>query len=227
LRPYLRSRGVNRLDGFALTHGDASHVGGAAGVLLDFHPRQFFDTMARSRSSIHRRILELSTTGQNTSRPCQAGDEFYLSHEVKARVLFPPAGFETERADDQTLVLQLILSGKPCVLFMSDSGTATENLLLQAYPDLRCDILVKGQHHSGSSGSDAFLNRAQPQAIIATARDFPESQRMKPEWAEATQARGIKLFRQDETGAVQIRIFDEYWEAKSYVTSEIFRRTRR
>src|SRR5205085_8980523 len=39
LQPYLRSRGVNRLDGFALTHGDASHAGGAAGVLLDFHPR--------------------------------------------------------------------------------------------------------------------------------------------------------------------------------------------
>ncbi|MEY2529236.1 MAG: competence protein ComEC, partial [Verrucomicrobiota bacterium] len=227
LRPYLRSRGVNRLDGLALTHGDASHVGGAAGVLLDFHPRQFFDTMARSRSSIHRRLLELSATGQHAPTPCQAGNEFNLSREVKARILFPPAGLETESADDQALVFQLILSGKPCALFMSDSGIATENLLLQSYPDLRCDILVKGQHHSGNSGSDAFLDRVQPQAIIATARDFPESQRMKPEWAERTQARGTKLFRQDETGAVRVRIFDDYWEARSYSTSEIFRRTRR
>jgi beta-lactamase superfamily II metal-dependent hydrolase len=227
LQPYLRSRGVNRLDGFALTHGDASHVGGAAGVLLDFRPRQFFDTLARSRSAIHRKLLELSGAAKNAPKSCQAGDEFYLSREVKARVLFPPSGFETESADDQTLVFQLIVSGKPCALFMSDSGTATENLLLEKYPDLRSDILVKGQHHSGNSGSEAFLDRVQPQAIIATARDFPESQRMKPEWAEKTQARGIKLFRQDETGAVRIRIFEDRWEARTYVTSETLRRPRR
>jgi competence protein ComEC len=227
LRSFLRSRGVNRLDGFALTHADASHVGGAAGVLLDFRPRHFFDTMARSRSSISRKLAELSATKKNMPKPCHAGDEFNLSREVKARILFPPADFETGRADDQALVFQLILSGKPCALFMSDSGTATENFLLQKYADLRSDILVKGQHHSGNSGSDAFLDLVQPQAIIATARDFPESQRMKPEWAERTQARGIKLFRQDETGAVRILVFDDYWEANSYVTSETFRRTRR
>jgi competence protein ComEC len=227
LQPYLRSRGVNRLDGFALTHGGASHVGGAAGVLLDFHPRQFFDTMARSRSAIHRKLLELSATGEDAPKSCRAGDEFSLAREVKARVLFPPAGFETERADDQALVFQLLVSGKPCALFMSDSGTATETLLLDKYPDLRSDILVKGQHHSGNSGSDAFLDRVQPQAIIATARDFPESQRIKPEWAEKIQARGVKLFRQDETGAVRIRIFEDRWEAKTYIRSEIFRRPRR
>jgi competence protein ComEC len=227
LQPYLRSRGVNRLDGFALTHGDASHVGGAAGVLLDFHPRQFFDTKARSRSAIHRQLLALSVTDQNAPKCCQAGDEFNLSRDVKARILFPPAGFETESADDQTLVFQLIVSGKPCALFTSDSGTATESFLLEKYPDLRSDILVKGQHRSGNSGSDAFLDRVQPKAIIATARDFPESQRMKPEWAEKMQARGIKLFRQDETGAVQIRIFQDRWEARTYVTSETFRRPRR
>src|SRR5438874_6243567 len=33
LYPYLRARGVNRLDGLVLTHGDAAHVGGASAVL--------------------------------------------------------------------------------------------------------------------------------------------------------------------------------------------------
>jgi beta-lactamase superfamily II metal-dependent hydrolase len=34
VRQYLRSRGVNRLDGLILTHGDAGHIGGGCGVLL-------------------------------------------------------------------------------------------------------------------------------------------------------------------------------------------------
>jgi beta-lactamase superfamily II metal-dependent hydrolase len=100
-------------------------------------------------------------------------------------------------------------------------------VLLRNYPDLRADILIKGQHHSGNSGSPEFLDRVQPEAIVATSRDFPESERLKPEWTDAVRSRGIKLFRQDETGAMQIRLFSERWEVTSYVTGETFRSARR
>jgi beta-lactamase superfamily II metal-dependent hydrolase len=110
---------------------------------------------------------------------------------------------------------------------MSDSGAETERVLLRNYPDLRSDILIKGQHHSGDSGLPEFLDRVQPEAIVATSRDFPESERLKSEWIDAVRGRGIKLFRQDETGAVQIRLFRERWEATSYVTGETFRSARR
>ena len=227
LRESLRARGVDRLDGLVLTHGDAAHIGGATGVLADFQPRELIDTMARDRSSFHRRFIELLATAQRTRRLCQAGDEFKLSGEVTARVLFPPAIFEGERADDQALVIQLLVSGEPRVLLMSDSGAATEQVLLRNYSNLRSDIMIKGQHHSGESGSNEFLDRVQPRAIIATSRDFPESERIKPEWADNVRRRGIKLFRQDETGAVQIKIFRDRWEATTYVASETFRSTSR
>ena len=227
VREYLRARGVDRLDGLVLTHGDAAHIGGASGVLLDFHPREVIETMARDRSSIHRQFIDLLATEKRTRHLCQAGDEFKLAREVTARILFPPAIFEGERADDQALVIQLIVSGKPRVLLMSDSGAATENVLLRNYSDLRSDILIKGQHHSGFSGTDEFLDRVQPQAIVATSRDFPDSERIKPEWADRVRARGIQLFRQDETGAVQLRFFRDRWEATTYVTSETFSSTTR
>jgi competence protein ComEC len=227
LLPYLRARGVNRLDGLVLTHGAAGHLGGAGGVLLDFRPRQLVDTAAQDRSALHRKFIDLLATEKRARRLCQVGDEFKLSREITARVLFPPAVFEGDRADDQALVLQLIVSGTCRVLLMSDSGVATERVLLRNYPDLRTDILIKGQHHSGDSGSPEFLDRVQPQAIIATSRDFPESERLKPEWVDAIHNRGIKLFRQDETGAVQIRLFRDGWEAKAYVTGETFRSPRR
>ena len=227
VRQYLRSRGVNQLDGLILTHGNAGHMGGAGGVLLDFHPRQLIDTATPDRSPIHRRLIaELARRG-DPCRLCAAGDELDLSRDVRARILFPPRGFQGDKADDQALVIQLAVSGKPRLLIMSDSGVATEEFLLKNYPDLRIDIIVKGQHHSGISGSDAFLDSVQPQAIIATSRDFPENERIKNEWVERVGARGIKLFRQDETGAVRIRILRDRWEAKTYVTSETFRSTSR
>src|SRR5438128_10999849 len=94
--------------------------------------------------------------------------------------------------------------------------------LLASDSNLRNDIIIKGQHHSGQSGSGAFLDATRPRLIIATSRDFPVHERISDAWAEKLQRRGIKLFRQDETGAVTLRFRRDSWEAQSYVTGEIF-----
>jgi ComEC/Rec2-related protein len=227
VRQYLRSKGVDRLDGLVLTHGDAGHLGGAGGALLDFRPRQLFDTAITDRSLTHRRLIDVLARNRIPRRLCAAGDEFDLSRDVRARILFPPREFAGGKADDQALVIHLAVSGRSRVLIMSDSGVATEEYLAKNYPDLRSDIVIKGQHYSGISGSDALLASVQPQAIVATSRDFPENERLKSEWVDRVDALGIKLFRQDETGAVRIRVFSDRWEAKAYVTSETFRSTSR
>jgi beta-lactamase superfamily II metal-dependent hydrolase len=66
-----------------------------------------------------------------------------------------------------------------------------------------------------------------PQLIVATSRDFPEYERISDEWAEHVRARGIKLFRQDETGAIELRFGEREWKARAYVTGEIFRSVNR
>ena len=110
---------------------------------------------------------------------------------------------------------------------MSDSGYETEKALVESGADLRSDILIKGQHHSGESTSDTFLDAVRPRLIIATSRDFPAHQRVSEELVGRLRARGIKLFRQDETGAVELRFAPEYWEARAYVTGETFRSSSR
>jgi beta-lactamase superfamily II metal-dependent hydrolase len=95
--------------------------------------------------------------------------------------------------------------------------------LLRQNADLRSDILVKGQHHSGESGSEAFVDAVRPRLIIATSRDFPEHERLSDKWTESVRARGIQLFRQDQTGAVTLRFRRDGWEAQSYLTGETFR----
>jgi beta-lactamase superfamily II metal-dependent hydrolase len=227
LYPYLRARGVNRLDGFVLTGGDAGHAGGASAILGDFRPRQLFETTAAGRSVLHRKFGELLAMEKRASRVCHAGDEFTISRGVTARVLFPPPNFQADRADDQALVVELRVAGRRRALLLSNAGQATENFLVQHHSELRADLLVKGQHHTGISGTTGFLDCVQPQAIIATSRDFPDSERLKPEWVEEVRRRGIQMLRQDETGAVQVRIFPDRWEATSYMTGESFRSSSR
>jgi competence protein ComEC len=227
LRPYLRSRGVNRLDGLLLTHGDAGHIGAAADALGLFSPRVVMDAGSRDRSAVHRDFIQQLATARAPHRVCSAGDEWKLSRDVSARVLFPPRDFEAASADDQAIVVQILVRSRARVLLMSDSGEATERALLQDRANLQSDVIIKGQHRSGVSGLPEFLDAVKPELIIATSRAFPESERIKDDWAEMVNARGIRLLRQDQTGAVQLRIFRNRWEARPYLGSEILRSSSR
>lgn len=223
LRPYLHAAGVNRIDGALLTHGDSLHIGGASALAEEFPGIQLIDNPARDRSLTHRWLREIFQLRNIHLHNAAAGEIFTLSREVSARVLHPPVGSANETADDDALVVQLFVRPSTKILLMSDAGQLTESALLAANVDLRSDIMIKGQHHSGSSGSDAFLDAVRPQLIIATSRDFPPFERIADDWAANVRARGLKLFRQDETGAVELRFRERDWTARAYITGETFR----
>lgn len=223
-RQYLRSRGVNRLDALLLTHADAAHIGSARDVMDVFVPRVIIDTAARSRSRVEHELTTAIDSSKYQHQTAATGCEWRLSRDVSARVLFPPQGFDASAADDEAIVLQLLVAGRPSALLMSDSGEGTERALLQSDPDLHADVIVKGQHRSGISGTPQFLDAVQPQVIVATSSDLSESERIKDEWAAMISARGIKLLRQDEIGAVRLRFWrNGRCEAQPYLSSEIFR----
>jgi competence protein ComEC len=223
VREYLHWAGVNRLNGLLLTHGDSLHLGGAAELLHDFSSVRVIDNPAPDRSSVHRRLQRLFQERGVKPDDLVAGDNFRLSRDVIAHVLFPPHIFSARRADDEAYVIRVSIGPSASVLFISDSGVETERELLAYGLNLHSDIVVKGQHHSGNSCSGPFLEAVRPRLIIATSRDFPPNERISDSWAEDLRTRGIKLFRQDETGAVTVRFGRDGWEAQSYLTGETFR----
>ncbi len=221
LRDYLHSRGVDRLDGLVLSHGDSLHLGGAIPLLEEFQPRQIFDNAAPDRSRVHHALLVRPRT------LLQRGDSIRISPEVVAQVLFPPAGLKAKAADDQAMVIHLDVGARFHVLLLSDSGPQTEAALLLQPNELKSDVLIKGRHYSGAEDLDGFIAAVQPQVIVATSVDFPERERVPDEWAQKVRAEGTTLFRQDESGAVTLRFFDDHFEATPFIGQEIFRsRTR-
>jgi competence protein ComEC len=226
VRKYLHWAGVNQLTGLVLTHGDSQHIGGVAELLSDFPRVRLIDNPAPDHSRIHRQLARMVSKLEPRGRkPAElaAGDSFHLSRNAIARVLFPPRGFAGATADDQALVIRLSIAPGTSVLFISDNGAETERALLSNGSELQNDILVKGQHHSGISGSVPFLDAVRPRLIVATSTEFPEHERISEQWAEQLRARGIKLFRQDETGAVELNFSNHEWSARAYVTGGAFR----
>ncbi len=226
LRPYLHAAGVNRISGLLLTHGDSLHIGGAQRVLQDFRARVLIDNLLPDRSTIHRRLREILPLRGLNMHSLNAGETFGIDPNVTEKILFPSSDVAATNADDQAFVVQLSTKTAK-ILLMSDAGYLTEKSLIASGSDLRSDVLIKGQHHSGKSGSDVFLEAVQPRLIVASSRDFPQQERISDEWAERVRARGIKLFRQDETGAVVLEFAEREWQARAYLTGETFRSANR
>ncbi len=217
IRSYLRSQGVNRLDGLVLTHGDSAHIGAGPALLRVFAPRVVMDNGAPDRSPTHQEIIAALSQTELPRRTPVAPETFALGPHVEARLLFPPPSFKGRTADDQAFVIQLVISKKWRVLLMSDSGETTERFLLQNHADLQSDVLIKGQHVSQSSGSPAFLDAVKPEFIMTSSTDFPQAQCVRDDWAAIVAARGIRLFRQDQTGAVTLRFFRQSYEAVPFL----------
>ncbi|MGI8431433.1 MAG: hypothetical protein ACR2MW_03970, partial [Chthoniobacterales bacterium] len=148
---------------------------------------------------------------------------FRLGPHVTAQVLFPPAPFRAKAADDAALVVRLEIAEKFHVLLLSDSGPKTEEALLAVPNELASDILIKGRHYSGKVDLEQFIDAVQPKMIIASSIAFPARERVPDDWAQAIRARGITLFRQDETGAVRLDFGAEHWSATPFLGQETFR----
>ena len=217
LLPFLRSRGLRSLDGFLVTHGDAGHIGSAAELVSFCPPRQVADSALDDRSASRSRLhAELARLGIPKSFH-RSGDSILLGPEMRLQILYPPKEVPRSVSDDKALVVQLC-AGPTRILFMSDAGLHTEEWLMRNIPEqLPSDILIKGAPRHGPSGDAAFVGTVKPQAVIATAARFPQSEQIPANFAEALREKGIRLFSQDRCGAVAIRIFSDYWEVSAFV----------
>lgn len=220
--PYLRSRGVNRLDGLILTHGDSQHIGGTLGALRSVTPADVFDSALKDQSRGRKAIYAALAAAQRGKAIVQRGDAITLGPGVVLRVLYPPEDLIARSADDKALVLRLD-SATARVLFTSDAGFITEHWLLEHVPaeEIRCDVLIKGMHAKDLSGTPEFLKAAGAKVVIASSTDFPQTEQISDEWAAQTRALGIRLMRSDETGAVRVTIPRKgQWEAEATLAGE-------
>src|SRR5438067_12504540 len=227
LKSFLHSRGINRIEGILLTHGDAQHIDGAADTVADFAPREIYNNPLDVRSAVQRRLSDALQPGKIKPRALIRGDSLLFGRNVHAEILYPKPNIKITAADDAPLILHLVFDEEIRVLFESDAGATAEASLLETGDNLQSDILIKGQHYSGGSGTPRFLEAVKPKLIIATSRESPVAEQITQEWANEIAQRGITLFRQDQTRAIEVQFGNEEWTARAYLTGETFRSSSR
>ena len=196
--PFLRGSGVPRLDGMVISHDDIDHSGGAASV-LQAEPVSWLVSSLPPDSPMLVGVL-------NSSR-CFAGQSWEWDG-VKFAMLHPPLEdyqYDGFKDNDRGCVLK-ITSSFGSVLLPADIERVSEQDLLERMPDkLKADVLLVPHHGSMTSSTEAFIDAVRPATAIFTVGYRNRFGHPKDEILERYQARGIKIWRTDESGALDLR----------------------
>ncbi|HUS37288.1 MAG TPA: ComEC/Rec2 family competence protein, partial [Verrucomicrobiae bacterium] len=159
VKPFLRSRGVDRLNAVALTHGDVAHVEGYSRLVDEFRPKLTYTSGARSRSPIYRRIVRTLEETPSKRRVVAAGDEI-----CGWRVLHPAVGEDFQRGDDEALVLSKTIDGKT-ITFLSDLGRNGQQALA-ARGALKSNVVIAGVPNEGEPLRPELMDALKPELIV-------------------------------------------------------------
>jgi ComEC/Rec2-related protein len=224
LTPWMRTTGKWSPDTIVLTHGDADHIGGITTLLDQGRLPAIINSTAPDRSPVRRRLHSTMEASGHPESKAKIGDHFAISQAATLKILYPPENLVAKTSDDKVLVTLLEACGTR-VLFLSDAGPATYRWLLEnCREEIAADVVVMGRHNSGMPTEASFLHAVHPSLLVATAADFPSSETLDAEWAEMVRRLNIRLFRQDETGAVTIRFGKNGFTAMAFVNGEQFSR---
>jgi competence protein ComEC len=157
--PYLRGRGIGRLDAMIVSHSDLDHAGGALSVLAAL-------PVAHTLSSLppgHPAVLRSARHAR-----CEAGRRWRWDG-VGFEMLGPLARTYEDpalKANARSCVLRIEADAKAdakAILLAADIEAAQEAELLRRLPaGLRADVLLAPHHGSGTSSSAAFLRAVRP-----------------------------------------------------------------
>lgn len=152
--PYLRRRGIRRLDTLVISHGDNDHAGGAGIIIEALRP-------ARIRAGPDQVLAAAS--------PCRRGERWQHDGVRFAFVHPDPAPGPAASDNDLSCVLR-ISNGVSSVLLPGDIEAGAEALLLaRDEAALQADLLLAPHHGSRSSSTPAFVAAVAPRQVIVPA----------------------------------------------------------
>ncbi|HTA18331.1 MAG TPA: ComEC/Rec2 family competence protein [Polyangia bacterium] len=215
VEPFLRARGITRVDLVALSHPHPDHLNGLRRVLRRFPVGALWTSGDDGHNPEYGHLLALARAGGvPTPVPADAPlgaarltplGPFVYSATAAREVIAPPPGLSV---NDASLVLRLSFAGR-AVLFAGDLEADGEGELVgrrAVGQDVAADVLKVPHHGSRTSSSAELIDAVRPTLAVMSLGwrnrfHFPAA-----EVVARYAARGADVLRTDRDGAVTITI---------------------
>ena len=190
VEPYLRHRGLRRVDMLVASHDDLDHAGGAVSVAA------LLPVAARAGSGT-------ALQGLGPVQRCERGTRWEWDG-VRFEWLHP-GGRALDRDNDRSCVLAVTV-GPHVVLLTGDVERAAEQELVASPGRLRADVLLVPHHGSRTSSTQAFVDATRPRwALVPSGHrnrwGFP-----KPDVVARWQDAGAEVLVGSATGAIEFEL---------------------
>lgn len=207
LIPYLKSRGVAKIDQLILTNTDKEYVGDLLEVAKAFHVGEILV----SKGSLKQKefVVELQAT-QTKVRSVTVGENLPIFGS-ELEVLSPRKMGDGGHEDS------LLLYGKLLdkhFLFTGNLEEKGEKDLLKHYPDLEVDVLKAGQHGSKKSSSSSFLEQLKPEMTLISVGKNNRTKLPHQETLTRLETINSKVYRTDQQGAIRFKGWNS-WKIES------------
>ncbi len=206
--PYLRRRGINRIDYLIPTHPDEDHVQGLIAVARAFPVRHVLDggvpdggndASARLRALLRRKRVPITLARRGQTIP--------LGTSGVTMEVIHPAGTpltNTRSVTNANSILLRLRYKNATLLFTADAEEAAEGNLLRSGVPLRADVLKVGHHGSRFSSGGAFLTAVSPSVAVISCGRENNFGHPAPAVLERLDAVGATTYRTDRAGAIVI-----------------------
>ncbi len=206
LVPFLKAKGIRKIDTIFLSHGDADHINGIAELLKE---KQIAITClclpAGTEQEEFEEITDLAQARSISVRTIQAGD-FWENNGARFWCLNPTDTKENGNAASIVLYMEyqdfsMLLTGD-----LEGEGEKNVAALLRANAITDVSVLKVAHHGSKNSTKEEFLQQCSPTVAVISCGERNTYGHPHAETLERLDDAGTVVYRTDCSGAIQITV---------------------
>lgn len=201
--PYLKSKGIRRIDYLIITHGDEDHIGGAKTLINNFK----VDNIILNRGEYTELEIELINSSDkiniiNNVNKIKIDNRYiyFLNNKI----------YNSENDNSIVLYFQHL---KYKFLFMGDSSFVVEDYLLETYKLRDISILKVGHHGSSTSTTKEFVRTITPKISLIS---VGKNNYGHPSKEVLENLQSSIIYRTDKIGSINIKIYKKKVKIKKY-----------
>ena len=202
--PFLKGKGITKIDTLVITHADADHMEGAEEILREIHVSEIHISPGSSNKGVMEDLMKEVIQQQIPMFEKRAGGEVDSSY-YQFQYIYPmDAVYE---GNNDSLVLSMRNSSFHG-LFIGDLEKEGELELVNKYPEALKEItLLKiGHHGSKTSSEPSFLALTNPDLSIITAGFRNQFGHPHPDVVERLDALQIPFLQTGRDGTIEVEI---------------------
>ena len=194
--PYLKSKGIKKIDNLILTHGDYDHMGDAINLVNNFKVEKVIFNCGKF-NDLEKELIKVLDKRKIKYYSC------INELNIDDNKLYFLQTKEYDNENDNSNVIYTKINGYK-FMFMGDAGIVKEKDILEKYNISNIDVLKVGHHGSKTSSSKKFIDEANPKyGVISVGKNNKYGH---PNKEILNTLSNSKIYRTDEDGSIMFKI---------------------